>query len=91
MGRRKSKARVMKKAVATVPTSFDCPFCNHAGTVECSMNKKKYVGIIKCRVCDTKYQTVINYLTEPIDIFSEWIDECENVNTREGAAAEEDD
>ncbi len=33
MGKRKSKARVMKKEKPTVPKIFDCPFCNHAQTV----------------------------------------------------------
>jgi transcription elongation factor Elf1 len=37
MGKRKSKARVMKKVVALVATVFDCPFCNHQKTVECKM------------------------------------------------------
>jgi len=38
MGKRKSKARVMKKEKATVGTVFDCLFCNHKQTVECKMS-----------------------------------------------------
>jgi len=30
---------------------------------------------------------VINYLTEPIDVFSEWVDECEKQNKEAQAAA----
>eukprot|EP00462_Mataza_sp_D1_P002711 CAMPEP_0175101098 /NCGR_PEP_ID=MMETSP0086_2-20121207/7562_1 /TAXON_ID=136419 /ORGANISM="Unknown Unknown, Strain D1" /LENGTH=79 /DNA_ID=CAMNT_0016375499 /DNA_START=91 /DNA_END=330 /DNA_ORIENTATION=+ len=79
----------MKKEVAKVATSFDCPFCNHAGTVECSLNRSTELGTIKCRVCDTKFQTTINYMTEPIDVFSEWIDECEKVNAEDAPDEEE--
>ena len=38
MGKRKSKARVMKKERAAVDTIFDCPFCAHKQTVECKMS-----------------------------------------------------
>lgn len=37
MGKRKSKKRVMKRVVAKVATVFDCPFCNHPGTVEAKL------------------------------------------------------
>ena len=36
----------------------------------------------RCRVCGADYTATINYLSEPVDVFSEWIDHCE---------AEEDD
>lgn len=29
---------------------------------------------------------VVSALTEPIDVYSEWIDECERVNAQEDAA-----
>lgn len=90
MGRRKSKAKVIKKKRATVPKIFDCPFCNHAKCVECVLNMHKSIGTIKCRICDTKFQTSINFLTEPIDIFSEWIDECEAINAADAEAADGD-
>src|SRR4051794_41007142 len=96
MGKRKSKARVMKKAVATVATVFSCPFCNHNNTVECKLNYNTNLGLLKCRVCSVNYQMEINHLTEPIDIYSEWIDETEkinkiNLNKQDDDDEEEDD
>jgi transcription elongation factor Elf1 len=60
MGKRKSKARVMKKARATVDTTFDCVFCNHKQTVECKMNYDTNLGNIKCRVCGVAFQCEIH-------------------------------
>jgi transcription elongation factor Elf1 len=82
--RRKAKKRPEKKSKFSVPTVFDCPFCNHARTVDCKMDKAKNIATIRCRVCDAQYQSVINYLSEPIDIYSEWIDEAERTNADVG-------
>ncbi len=32
-------------------------------------------GELLCTICDAKYQTQINSLTEPIDVFTDWLDE----------------
>ena len=38
MGKRKTKRKVVKKKrIMGIPTSFDCPFCNHEQSVECKM------------------------------------------------------
>lgn len=34
-------------------------------------------------ICQENFSTTVTALTEPIDIYSEWIDECERVNTLE--------
>jgi len=80
MGKRKSKARVITKKIASVPTQFDCLFCNHAKTVECKLNQVTNLGTIKCRVCNVSFQMEINHLHDPIDVYSEWIDETEKAN-----------
>jgi len=82
MGRRKSAKRRLtpKKKQPPVPTTFDCPFCNHEKTVECKIDKEKSLGLIKCSICDASYQMMITYLTEPVDVYSEWIDKCEEEN-----------
>lgn len=36
--------------------------------------------MIHCRTCNENYHTQINALSDPVDVFSEWIDECERVN-----------
>jgi transcription elongation factor Elf1 len=40
-------------------------------------------GELFCRICDAKFQTSINSLTEPIDVFSEWLDEAEEKMDRQ--------
>ena len=47
------------------------------------------VANIKCRVCLAKFQTEIHHLTEPIDVYCEWIDECEKVNATKNPEEEE--
>ena len=85
MGRRRAKAaKVVKKPKPKMATEFKCPFCNHSGCVGATMDYDKEVGTLDCRVCAATYSATINYLSEPIDVFSEWIDHCE-------AEAEEDD
>ncbi|GBG63319.1 hypothetical protein CBR_g37676 [Chara braunii] len=80
MGKRKSSKPPPKKAVQKVPTVFSCPFCNHDGSVECKLNFVNQVGELVCRICQEKFRMTIDRLTEPIDVYSEWIDECERVN-----------
>ncbi|KAJ4839820.1 hypothetical protein Tsubulata_010034 [Turnera subulata] len=82
MARRKSRVnRPVKKAAPKLDTIFTCPFCNHAKSVGCFFDKKEMTGTVECSICMAKYGTKITYLTEPIDVYSEWIDECERVNS----------
>ena len=151
---------MITKKAASVPTQFDCIFCNHAKTVECKLsiqpthtahtrhqqlhcatqppscrlpphslcplpvdgdrNQITNVGAIKCRVCNVTFQMEINRNThrhttstqqprhtshsclpltaslthhlcpawcpplsdlhDPIDVYSEWIDQTEKAN-----------
>ncbi|PAV61660.1 hypothetical protein WR25_00678 isoform A [Diploscapter pachys] len=81
MGKRKSKRKPPPKVKAIVPldTQFDCPFCNHERVCEVKMDRDKNIGFISCRVCSEDFQTSIHELSEPIDVYSEWIDACEQV------------
>ncbi|EYB99056.1 hypothetical protein Y032_0125g1264 [Ancylostoma ceylanicum] len=82
MGKRKSKRKPPPKAKAVEPleTQFNCPFCNHERVCEVKMDRERNVGLIWCRVCSEDFQTPINYLSEPIDVYSDWIDACESAN-----------
>ncbi|CAI9757049.1 unnamed protein product [Fraxinus pennsylvanica] len=60
-----------------------CPFCNHGTSVECRIDMKNLIGEASCRICQESFSTTVTALTEPIDIYSEWIDECERVNNNE--------
>ncbi|CAM9706937.1 unnamed protein product [Ectocarpus sp. 4 AP-2014] len=92
MGRRKkSTKKIVVKKNTTLDKVFKCPFCNHDKVVECTMNKKEKTARLLCRMCDVNYEMTINYLTEPIDVYTDWIDECEAVNAVDAAAEETKD
>ena len=55
--------------------------------VECKMDLSKGVGSLACRMCSASYQMPIHHLHEPIDVFSEWLDDCEAAERGEIAAA----
>jgi transcription elongation factor Elf1 len=65
----------VKKKKQVVAKTFKCLFCNHEDSVGCSLDHKSMTGELSCRVCDAKFQTSISTLTDPIDVFSEWLDE----------------
>ncbi|PHT69617.1 Transcription elongation factor 1 -like protein [Capsicum annuum] len=44
---------------------------------------KNLIGEAICRICQESFSTTVTALTEPIDIYSEWIDECARVNNLE--------
>uniref|UniRef100_A0A452V087 Transcription elongation factor 1 homolog n=1 Tax=Ursus maritimus TaxID=29073 RepID=A0A452V087_URSMA len=75
MGRRKSKRKPppKKKMTGTLETQFTCPFCNHEKS--CDGDR-----LISCTVCLEEFQTPITYLSEPVDVYSDWIDACEAAN-----------
>ncbi|KAL6202121.1 hypothetical protein ACLB2K_025832 [Fragaria x ananassa] len=82
MGKRKAKAKpAPKKRMDKLDTVFTCPFCNHGDSVECRIDMKNLIGEAICNICQESFSTTITALTEAIDIYSEWIDECERVNT----------
>lgn len=76
MGRRKKAAKkVVKKKRPTVAKIFKCLFCNHNKSVSCQLDFKTNDGTLNCSVCDAIYKTKIHDLTQPIDVFTEWLDE----------------
>lgn len=71
----------LKKKRPTVATVFKCLYCNHDGAIECNLDFKAKVGTLKCRICGVDWQTRIHYLSEPIDVYSEFIDAAEAEKT----------
>ncbi|XP_017782697.1 PREDICTED: transcription elongation factor 1 homolog [Nicrophorus vespilloides] len=82
MGRRKSKrqAPTRRKAIEPLDQQFNCPFCNHEQSCEVKMDKGRNTAKISCRVCKEDFQTNINILYDPIDVYNDWIDACELAN-----------
>ncbi|KAI8391696.1 transcription elongation factor Elf1 like-domain-containing protein [Radiomyces spectabilis] len=82
MGKRKAKSKPLKKLKAKLDIHFNCLFCNHEKSIECRMDQSNKVGHLACKICDISWQCSITYLDEPVDVYSAWIDACEEVNDR---------
>ncbi|RCK62755.1 Transcription elongation factor 1 [Candida viswanathii] len=80
MGKRKSSSRKpAKKIKQTLDTTFTCLFCNHEKLVICTIDKKNLLGELHCKICGQSFQTAIHGLSQPVDIYSDWIDACEDL------------
>ncbi|KAI5231654.1 hypothetical protein E4T42_02170 [Aureobasidium subglaciale] len=79
-GKRKSASKPEgKKKRETLSTTFQCLFCNHENSVSVKIDKKASTGELTCKVCGQTFQTVTNYLSAPIDVYSDWVDACDSV------------
>jgi len=92
MGKRKKSSRKPQgpKKREPLATTFTCLFCNHERAIQIKLDKKAGVGNLHCKVCGQRFQTGINYLSAAVDVYSDWIDACENV-AQEAAAQEAED
>ena len=81
-------SQVVTKKKPKLAKLFKCPFCSNDEAVECKMDFKMNIGSLSCRICGAAYQMPIHHLHEPIDVFSEWLDDCEAAaNPHRNAAA----
>ena len=74
--------QVQTKKRVVLATRFKCPFCATEESVECEMKLREGTGSLNCRMCGASFQMPIHHLHEPIDVFSEWLDECEAAEKR---------
>jgi len=81
MGKRKKSGRSApaKKKAEGLPTIFSCLFCNHEHSVHVKMDKKAGIGQLQCKVCGQTFQTDINYLSAPVDVYYDWVDAADQV------------
>ncbi|KAJ7582683.1 transcription elongation factor Elf1 like-domain-containing protein [Mycena floridula] len=88
MGKRKKSSRkpTQAKQKAPLDTAFTCLFCHHDKSVTVRLDRKEGVAQLVCKVCDQRYQSKVNHLTEPIDIYSEWIDAADAAQKDEPVA-----
>ncbi|KAF9075278.1 Elf1-domain-containing protein [Rhodocollybia butyracea] len=79
MGKRKKSSRKPTQTRVRVPldTAFTCLFCHHDKSVTVRIDRKEGVAQLVCRVCDQRYQSKVNHLTEPVDVYSEWKEMCD--------------
>lgn len=80
MGKRKSSKPPPKAVRAKLETTFSCPFCNTNKAVTALLDHEREVGTVSCNSCHENFSCKIDSLSEPIDVYSEWIDACENEN-----------
>ncbi|BGP17141.1 hypothetical protein JCM10213_005235 [Rhodosporidiobolus nylandii] len=80
MGKRKSSKKPQSRVKLTLDKSFRCVFCAHQGSVTCKMDNKLHVGRLDCKDCGQTFTMDINHLSEPVDVYSAWIDACEEAN-----------
>ncbi|KAI9772952.1 MAG: hypothetical protein M1840_008834 [Geoglossum simile] len=82
MGKRKKSARKPQgpKKREPLPSIFACLFCNHEKSVAVKLDKKMGIGQLQCKVCGKSFQSGINYLSAPVDVYSDWVDACDIVS-----------
>ncbi|WFD48663.1 AAA ATPase Elf1 [Malassezia furfur] len=82
MGKRKKSTRQPGAGRTKTPpldTVFTCLFCNHDKAVSCKIDDKARIGYLSCKICGQKFSTDTDTLSQPIDVYSQWIDACEDV------------
>lgn len=81
MGKRKSRKKPIQKPKKPVlDRVFNCPFCGHEKTVDCTISKSKGIGSVSCRVCQASYTAEVTHLDEAVDVYAEWIDKTVQVS-----------
>ncbi|KAG8040495.1 hypothetical protein G9C98_002491 [Cotesia typhae] len=43
-------------------------------------DKARKAARICCRICLEDYQTTVNVLSDPLDVYNDWIDSCDAAN-----------
>ncbi|AGO12577.1 AaceriAER237Wp [[Ashbya] aceris (nom. inval.)] len=89
MGKRKKSSRTpVKKVTLKLDSAFNCLFCNHEKSITCTLDKKNSIGSLSCKVCGQQFQTRINALSQPVDVYSDWFDAVEEVNEGRASSSE---
>mmetsp|Transcript_21309 Transcript_21309/g.40104 ORF Transcript_21309/g.40104 Transcript_21309/m.40104 type:complete len:96 (-) Transcript_21309:247-534(-) len=87
MGRRRASAKPPAKPRQKLDTMFNCLFCGSLKSVEVKMNRLEKIAFLKCRVCGAGFSSAITYLSEAVDVYSDWVDKCAEVNYEPGEPA----
>lgn len=89
--RRRAQKKIVTKKKQVVAKVFKCPVCSVENSVEAKLNFKENIGKLECKNCKKSYLTKINYLSEPIDLFSEWLDEIDRAEKAAQSSSYADD
>ncbi|MFX0170171.1 MAG: transcription elongation factor 1 family protein [Candidatus Hodarchaeota archaeon] len=74
MGRRRRKT-APRRPTRTIPSIFNCPKCGRAA-VRVELNRNIGQAEIHCSNCDVQATLSISPLTEPVDVYGEFVDIC---------------
>ena len=91
MAKKKSRKVPVKKPAPKLDKIFDCPFCNHAQCIEIKMDRDKKIGHLNCRICKVSFASKINHLSQEVDVYCDWIDECHKLNDKGGMIEDDQD
>ena len=94
MGKRKSISTLKKPSSKKQPglnKVFACPFCNREKAVQVTMLRKEGLGQLSCKVCGVNFQSRIDYLSESVDVYADWIDTCDATAKEITARGEEEE
>ncbi|KCZ75771.1 hypothetical protein H311_03242 [Anncaliia algerae PRA109] len=82
MGRKKTLRSKMKRksAKSGLESRFNCPECSNENVVQCKVDKKINRGTAYCTICNASFTCKINNLSQPIDVYSNWIDNLNENN-----------
>jgi len=64
-----------------VDTVFNCPACNKQDSVTCEMDFQRKLGTVTCKNCKANFASEISAIAEPVDVYSDWIDACEEMHS----------
>ena len=74
MGRRRRKT-APRRPMRTIPSVFNCPKCGRA-TVRVELDRNIGQAEVHCSNCDVQATITITPLTEPVDVYGEFVDIC---------------
>jgi transcription elongation factor Elf1 len=74
MGRRRRKT-APRRPMRTIPSVFNCPKCGRA-TVRVELDRNSRQAEVHCSNCDVQALISITPLTEPVDVYGEFVDIC---------------
>jgi len=87
MGKRKKSSRKPQgpKKRDPLETIFTCLYCHHEKSVTCKIDRREGLAHLHCKVCGQMFQGRVHHLTEPIDIYSMWIDAADQAEKTHAA------
>jgi len=73
MGRRRRRKKVVRRVIRRLPKIFECPSCG-AQAIRIEIKKEEGIATIKCGSCGLTDTLRITPLSEPVDVYGEFID-----------------